>query len=150
MSIPEPWSGAVKSMRSRTRTALYLAGYWGPVLAQMGLIFYFSAQPKGSPVLEDFPLPGGVGHFIGYGLLGFLLYRAFNRGLTGWSGKAAGKSLLVAFLYALSDELHQLFVPGRQTALTDVAIDTAGILLALLLVRLLQYANFRKGGYEFL
>ena len=139
----------MKSVRSRTRAALYLAGYWGPVLAQMGLIFYFSAQPKGSPVLEDFPLPGGVGHFIGYGLLGFLLYRAFNRGLAGWSGKAAGKSLLVAFLYALSDELHQLFVPGRQAALTDVVIDTAGILLALLLVRLLQYANFRKRGYEF-
>ncbi len=29
-------------------------------------------------------------------------------------------------LYAVSDEVHQLFVPGRGGQLTDVIIDTAG------------------------
>lgn len=104
----------------------------------MTLIFYFSAQPGGSAVLESFPLPAGLGHLGGYGLLGLLLYRAFNRGLWGWSFNAARNSLLVAFLYAISDELHQIFVPGRQAALTDVVIDTAGALLALLAIRLFQ------------
>ena len=34
-----------------------------------------------------------------------------------------------SFLYACSDEIHQLFVPGRAFQLTDLAVDTAGIIL---------------------
>ena len=102
----------------------------------MSLIFYFSAQPKGSPALEGFPLPGWLGHLGGYALLALLFYRAFNGGYKGWSFQSAVKTFAAAFVYALSDEFHQLFVPGRQAALTDVAIDTAGILLALYLLRL--------------
>lgn len=36
-------------------------------------------------------------------------------------------------LYAASDELHQLFVPGRAGLITDVCIDSAGALLGILL-----------------
>ncbi len=126
------------------RKALIIFYLWVPVLAQMSLIFYFSAQPGGSAVLESFPLPAGLGHLGGYGLLGLFLYRAFNRGLWGWSFQAAKYSMLVAVVYALSDELHQLFVPGRQAALTDVFIDAAGALLALAAIRLLQLAGTGK------
>ncbi len=128
--------------------ASYIFSLWAPVLAQMALIFYFSAQPGGSAVLESFPLPAGLGHLGGYGLLGLFLYRAFNRGLWGWSFQAAKSSMLVAVFYAISDELHQLFVPGRHAALTDVFIDAAGALLALAAIRLLQPAGTgkQKGG----
>ena len=48
-------------------------------------------------------------------------------------------SLAVCFLYAVSDEIHQLFVPGRSGQITDVFIDFSGALLAtavlLLIVR---------------
>ncbi len=131
-------------MKAKPKKALELFSLWAPVLAQMALIYYFSAQPAGSAVLESFPLPAGLGHLGGYGLLGLLLYRAFNRGLRGWSFLAARNSLLVAVLYAISDEVHQLFVPGRQATLTDVAIDTAGALLALFAVRMLQLAITAK------
>ena len=115
---------------------LYLLGLWVPVLLQMALIFYFSAQPAGSPSLESFPLPAGIGHLGGYGLLGLLLYRAFNQGLVGWNLVSARNTFVVGFLYAISDELHQMFVPGRTPAVSDLMIDAAGIFLALMVVLL--------------
>ena len=39
-------------------------------------------------------------------------------------------SLLICFLYACSDEIHQLFVPGRSGEARDVLIDTLGACLA--------------------
>ena len=109
---------------------------WVPVLLQMGLIFFFSSRPSGSAVLEEFPFSAPVGHMVGYFLLGILLYRALNRGSFAWSGKAAGCTLLIGFLYALSDEFHQLFVPGREASLGDVALDAVGIVFLLALVKL--------------
>lgn len=110
--------------------------FWGPALLQMGLIFFFSSRPSGSAVIEKFPLSAPVGHLAGYFLLGLLLYRALKRGDFTWSGKASGYTLLIGFLYALSDEFHQLFVPVRQASLGDVAIDTVGIVFLLALVKL--------------
>ncbi len=43
-------------------------------------------------------------------------------------------SLTLNFLYACTDEIHQLFVPGRAGRFTDVLVDTAGTLAALLLL----------------
>lgn len=118
--------------RSLLLRILYL---WLPVILQMGLIFFFSAQPSGSSVLERFPLPGGIGHFIGYALLGLLLYRAFGRGSMKWHLGVAWKSVLVALAYAISDEFHQVFVPGRQASLYDICTDMAGVLAALVFIR---------------
>lgn len=114
---------------------LYL---WLPVLLQMALIFYFSSQPSGSAVLEGFPFSSYVGHLGGYGLLGLLLYRAFNRGLLPWQLHNALKTIITGLLYAISDEIHQLFVPGREALISDVLIDLAGLLSALVFLRLLS------------
>ncbi len=38
-------------------------------------------------------------------------------------------SVIFSFLYAVSDELHQFFVPGRSFQLVDILVDTLGILL---------------------
>ena len=46
-------------------------------------------------------------------------------------------SLVLGIIYAVSDELHQMFSPGRSAKISDVYIDTVGILLgmtALLLI----------------
>lgn len=51
-------------------------------------------------------------------------------------------SLAAAFIFACSDELHQLFVPGRCGAFTDVLIDTAGAAIAVLLTAVV--VSFRK------
>ena len=43
-------------------------------------------------------------------------------------------SLIVGVLYASSDEIHQAFVPGRGPMLTDVLIDTSGVVTGIILV----------------
>ena len=45
-------------------------------------------------------------------------------------------SLLTGVLYALSDEMHQYFVPGRTSSVFDVGIDTAGVIIGILLTML--------------
>ena len=45
----------------------------------------------------------------------------------------------LAILYAISDEVHQLFVPGRAFAFADILTDSAGILFAVLIYVLLRY-----------
>ena len=42
-------------------------------------------------------------------------------------------SLTLGFLYACTDEIHQLFVPGRSGSFTDALVDTAGTMVALIL-----------------
>ena len=44
--------------------------------------------------------------------------------------------LAAGFLYAVSDEIHQIFVPGRSGEPRDVLIDTSGVLIGICLVRL--------------
>ena len=46
-------------------------------------------------------------------------------------------STIIGFLYACSDEIHQLFSPGRSGKLIDVSIDTMGVLNGVLLVLLI-------------
>lgn len=70
-------------------------------------------------------------HFASYFLLGSLCAGAFlsdTRRLLVTNLYALGLS----FAYAVSDEIHQLFVPGRAGRLLDVGIDTAGALCGIL------------------
>jgi len=64
-------------------------------------------------------------HFIAYFVLGVLAANALGRsGLHGY--KSILSALLICILYAVSDEVHQLFVPGRAGQVKDVIIDNAG------------------------
>lgn len=53
-----------------------------------------------------------------------------------WFGVLASKpqAVVIAFLYACTDEFHQLFVPGRAGLFADVLIDTSGAAAAMLVV----------------
>ena len=57
---------------------------------------------------------------------------------------ACGLAFCAGTVYAASDEIHQLFVPGRSGEIRDVLIDTAGILLATLTVAAIIYLNKRR------
>jgi VanZ family protein len=66
-----------------------------------------------------------LAHFSEYLVLSVLLYRAL-RGGRRWDARAAAIALGVAAVYAVGDEFHQLFVPGRTAAATDCLIDMSG------------------------
>lgn len=54
-------------------------------------------------------------------------------------------AVLIAFLYAATDEIHQLFVPGRTGQLKDVFIDTLGAILMMLILYLINKMSKKKG-----
>ena len=45
-------------------------------------------------------------------------------------------SLIIGIIYASSDEIHQSFVPERSPMITDVMIDTMGVMLGILIIML--------------
>lgn len=67
-------------------------------------------------------------HFTIYCNLGLLLY-LFFRTINIDNKRRIGLSVLLAFLYACTDETHQLFVAGRSGEFGDVCIDTCGALI---------------------
>ena len=69
-------------------------------------------------------------HFIIYSILGILA--AFALVKNGYKHKAFGLSFLFCVLFAASDEIHQLFVPGRGGSLGDLTLDSLGALTGIL------------------
>lgn len=67
-------------------------------------------------------------HFVEYSILGVLLWMLihFDPAWSGFRTKEFWVTLLLAALYASSDEFHQKFVPSREAAVRDVVIDTCG------------------------
>jgi VanZ family protein len=97
---------------------------WLPVLAWAALIFALSSIPHLGTGLGtwDTVLRKGA-HVTEYAIFGLLLVRAIGRELP---------AFLVGVGYAITDELHQHFVTGRHASPVDVAIDSTGVLIGVL------------------
>jgi VanZ family protein len=134
---------------------------WTAVLLWLVLIFYLSSQPavesdglskKVTKIIIEkvgrlVPLDSETSttadlvarfnhvvrkfaHFGIYFILGVLVLNALRRsGIRGFRGFIF--SLVFCILYAISDEVHQLFVPGRGAQVSDVLIDSLGAFLGI-------------------
>ena len=102
---------------------------FAPPLLLMALIFFLSAQPDLSSGLGtwDTVLRKGA-HMVEYGVLWFLWWRALGYG-------SPAPAIAITLLWAASDEFHQSFVEGRHGTPWDVAIDAAGVGVAVLAAR---------------
>lgn len=76
-----------------------------------------------------------IAHFSIYTVVGFLLMLLFSTYKLEEMNRFS-YSLIIGVIYASSDEIHQCFTPGRGPQVTDVIIDTMGVLLGILLVML--------------
>lgn len=118
---------------------------WILTVLCMAAIFYFSSQPavqssgQSSAVtlllqrlLHTEAITNHMvrktAHFIEFAGLGFLTtwsaYVSFNKMYLG---------VVIASLYAATDEIHQIFVDGRSCQLTDWMLDTVGIITGALI-----------------
>jgi VanZ family protein len=70
-----------------------------------------------------------AGHFFGYAGLALLALRA----VLDWQRPYLTAAIIV-FLFSMSDEFHQTFIPGRNGTLVDVVIDMSGALTCLWLL----------------
>jgi VanZ family protein len=100
------------------------------------LIFALSSIPSLSSGLGTWDLIlRKCAHVTEYAIFGLLLARALQR---------EAPVFALAVLYAVSDELHQSFVRGRHAAPLDVAIDTVGVALGLILWRRARESPSRR------
>ena len=98
---------------------------WLPVVAWAALIFAFSSVPDLGTGLGGWDLLlRKIAHAAEYAVLGALLARALPR---------PGLAVAFGVLYAVSDEAHQAFVPGRLGSPIDVAIDAVGVVAGVVL-----------------
>lgn len=108
---------------------------WLPVVIWMALIFTLSSIPdlrSGLQPLWDAILRK-LAHATEYGILAWLFFRPLRRhGIDG--GFAAILAVVLSVVYAVSDEFHQTFVPGRSGAGLDVVIDSLGASIGGLIV----------------
>ena len=98
----------------------------------MLIIFLFSSQPSSD--LPDFNWADKIvkkgGHLVGYAILALSYWHAFRM-----QQDKRGLAWLLTVLYALTDEFHQAFVPGRHSTIWDVLIfDNLGAMLSLWIV----------------
>lgn len=81
-----------------------------------------------------------LAHFTEYFVLGILMY--IN--LQNKAKKALILSVFLCFLYAISDEIHQLFVSDRVFAYLDILIDTLGSFFGVCFTNLIMKLCFQE------
>ncbi|MGE5627611.1 MAG: VanZ family protein [Solirubrobacterales bacterium] len=137
---------------------------WVLLFAWMIIIFAFSNQPavisdeKSKFIIKLFEILGlnlnsmlgdmanfavrKTAHFLEYFMLCVFAFNAVyeERNLK----RTVIISIIIVFLYACSDEFHQLFIPGRASRFTDVIIDTTGGSIASLTLYFRQIKKLKR------
>ncbi len=119
----------------RLETGTGFIKYWLPVIIYAALIFYLSSIP-GKKIPFLFPYQDVVVHIIEYTIFALLV----NRALKAYNPDTRYIRRLfwvffLSFIYAISDEFHQIFVPGRCASGSDLFTDAIGSFIGSLIYR---------------
>jgi VanZ family protein len=121
------YHSAVSSQTASAQRSPFSA--WLPVVVWAGVIFAFSSVPSLSTHLGTWDtILRKLAHASEYAILAALLHRALRT-------PSVWLVVLLAGLYAVTDEVHQRFVEGRHGAPLDVGIDALGALAGVLVWR---------------
>ena len=141
------WMGLIFTLSSETASASSETS--GSIIAAVIKFFYrdFSTLDKVSQqeLIAPFQfIARKAAHFSLYAILGVLTFLSAvtykQLSLTARGAVACG----ICLLYAISDEIHQLFIPGRSGEIRDVCIDFCGALLTVSLLFLItKFSKFK-------
>ena len=113
-----------------------------PALLWMALIFYLSSRSTagvGYTGFERFLLFKSL-HLIEYAILGFLVIYPITK---------VTPSIVISYIYAISDEFHQSFTPGRGPKFTDTLFDLVGILIGIFIfTKLVRHLKKKKNKLD--
>ena len=86
-----------------------------------------------------------LAHLTEFTILGSLLYTILRRYITyGTVIKTIGLGMLIASL----DEFIQRFSPGRSSQFSDILIDTVGVVIGILVVKLVYYIRYKRSTFK--
>jgi VanZ family protein len=123
--------------------------YYFPIAVWMGVIFYLSSiTGDGQPREVDywFYVQRKGAHVFEYFVLTILFLRVLNVYLKANYREKIIAPMTFSLLYAITDELHQQFVEGREGKLLDVGIDFLGIVLAVVVWGIWMKRRMRVKG----
>lgn len=84
-----------------------------------------------------------VGHFVEYMVLGMLVYVVSNKIDIPKQNKILC-CVLFCVLFAVADEIHQAYIPGREAKIVDVFIDMLGSVFGVMTLKLILRDKFRS------
>ena len=129
---------------------------WLPMILWMAWIFWLSAQPNLPHPARRIGLSDHLfdyaAHAFTFGVLAALIWRVLAP-RRGWVLPASIfspplLSALFSTLYAISDEVHQAFVPGRWAKVSDWLADMVGILVVVGLIAWVDRHQVRDRIYR--
>ena len=103
------------------------------------ILFLGTTLPSSS--LPDTPSGDKLNHFAGHAVLSFLLFTwmRIKQGSAKGEIRLFQKSFLIASVYGVFDEIHQLFIPGRffewYDILADINCAALGLAVAFIVTR---------------
>jgi VanZ family protein len=121
--------------------------FWLLVAAYCGVIFYLSSLANPLPQLTQHVWDKAL-HLTEYSGLGVLLALALGVWHEPRKGWRVGLAILLGCLYAVSDETHQSFVPGRDAEVGDAVADTLGTALGAMMVWTLAVVSARSSRID--
>ena len=130
------WDNSMQNGGSSDGFSLLFAEIFAPIVNKLGFhgnIWTLNRIVRKMAHLSEFTILGGV------------LYTILRRYITyGTVIKTIGLGMLIASL----DEFIQLFSPGRSSQISDVLIDTVGIIIGTLLVKLAYYIEYKISTFK--
>jgi VanZ family protein len=101
-----------------------------PALLWMSVIFALSSREQfPSPPAVSTSIAAIIAHLVVFGIMATLIQFGLSRPPT---FRTVSLAFALTIMYALSDELHQSFVPGRNASAFDILVDAVGGTLALM------------------
>lgn len=130
MAVNPASRNTTEKRRTLSNRRIFLK-YRLPAILWATVIFIGSSIPgKTLPPLRIFSWDKLI-HICEFGIFGLLLARAFSSWPnTGKRGKLVTFAASTGILWALLDEVHQMFVPGRDASIYDFFADALGVIVA--------------------
>lgn len=130
------WDNSLQNGGSSDGFSLIFAGKLAPIAHNLG--FHGNIWALNMIIRK-------LAHLMEFTILGGVLYAILRRYIEyGTVLKAIGLGIVIASL----DEFIQLFSPGRSSQFSDILIDTVGIFIGTLVVKLVYYIRYKRRTFK--
>ena len=130
------WDNSMQNGGSSDGFSIFFAEAFAPIVNKLG--FHGSIWTMNRIVRK-------LAHLTEFTILGSVLYTILRRYIT--YGTVI-KTIALGILIASLDEFIQLFSPGRSSQFSDILIDTVGIVIGILVVKLVYYIRYKRSTFK--